>query len=691
MNFKIEGAGFQSFRDRFEFDFSNRGLLAIQGDNRLSSSSDSNGSGKSSLIEALLWGLFEQTLRDIPVDSVINNDLGKDCWVKVTTYLDNGDVLEVNRGRKHKTLKNGVILTLNGGDITKGTVAESNREIEAILGCDFKTFSSSVYFNGTSAIKPFPLIGDKAIKQVIESALGVEIFDRMADGLASRRSAAKVKAMDAEMAFKLADGRLATIVEGIEQSTEAVKAWDAAQRHKIDDIKDQLDRLPPAVDVESMKASAEIALKEHAAAKDELDRLTAVERTIGGSASPGALLAAVSATSAQLQIAEALLADLQQDGKVNAMAGSDPTMQGSIATIRSIDAELKTLTASTDSCPTCGQDISDPTVLRRHQETLEARKADSLAAARRRATELHGLLAQQIEQARTAIVALTAQRDQNQAAYEAADGHQKDLAQAQYDRAAAAIRVGELQATLTDLTTRLHHAQIQAQTRLQVEQRLLDAVAEVNPHLGILATQNANFGSSKSMMEEAAKTQAEAATKLRQIETLATLFGPKGLRINVIEAATPIINERANHYASTIADGEIKISLETFSTNAKGERMERFTVGAELINKAVKGGKTYREFSTGERRKVDVAVALAFSDLIGARTSKPINVWAADELTQGLDSSAVARVVDVLREIAARRGTAMIISHEPITDLIPNAVVVIKDANGSRIEKLRWM
>ena len=190
MHFKIEGGGFQSFRDRFEFDFSNRGLLAIQGDNRLSSSSDSNGSGKSSLIEALLWGLFEQTLREIPVDSVINNDLGKDCWVKVTTYLDNGDVLEVNRGRKHKTLKNGVILTLNGGDITKGTVAESNREIETILGCDFKTFASSVYFNGTSAIKPFPLIGDKAIKQVIESALGVEIFDRMADGLSGRRSAA---------------------------------------------------------------------------------------------------------------------------------------------------------------------------------------------------------------------------------------------------------------------------------------------------------------------------------------------------------------------------------------------------------------------------------------------------------------------------------------------------------------------
>lgn len=691
MHFKIEGGGFQSFRDRFEFDFSNRGLLAIQGDNRLSSSSDSNGSGKSSLIEALLWGLFEQTLREIPVDSVINNDLGKDCWVKVTTYLDNGDVLEVNRGRKHKTLKNGVILTLNGGDITKGTVAESNREIETILGCDFKTFASSVYFNGTSAIKPFPLIGDKAIKQVIESALGVEIFDRMADGLTSRRSAAKVKAMDADMALKLAAAKVVTLTTGIEQSSEAVKAWDAAQKHKIDEVRDQLGRLPPPVDLAPMKAAAEHAIAEHTAAKEDHQNLATVARSASAAASPAALLGAVSTASAQLQMAEAGLADLQQDGKANAMASSDPTMQGAIATIRAVDAELKTLSASTSSCPTCGQDVSDPTALKRHQSVLEARKADSLAGARRRATELHGLLAQQIAQARAAIATLTAQRDQAQAAYDAADTQQSALTQAQAAQAAAAIKVGELQAKVTELTTHVHQAQLQAQARSEAERRLNDAVAEINPHLATLRAHGAAHATAKAEEEAAVEKQQEAATQLRRVETLATLFGPKGLRISVIEAATPIINERANHYAGTICDGEIKISLETFSTNAKGERVERFTVGAELINKAVKGGKTYRELSTGERRKVDTAVALAFSDLIGARTSKPINVWAADELTQGLDSSAVARVVDVLREIAARRGTAMIISHEPITDLIPNAVVVIKDTAGSRIEKLRWM
>ena len=39
-----------------------------------------------------------------------------------------------------------------------------------------------------------------------------------------------------------------------------------------------------------------------------------------------------------------------------------------------------------------------------HQAVLEARKAGSLAAARQRATELHGQLAQQIAQARAAIV-----------------------------------------------------------------------------------------------------------------------------------------------------------------------------------------------------------------------------------------------------------------------------------------------
>ncbi|MGK7831140.1 AAA family ATPase, partial [Acinetobacter baumannii] len=67
-------------------DLANRGLLLVQGENKDNSSADSNGSGKSSIVDALCWCLYGTTARDVTGDLVINKTAKKDCAVELTIH-----------------------------------------------------------------------------------------------------------------------------------------------------------------------------------------------------------------------------------------------------------------------------------------------------------------------------------------------------------------------------------------------------------------------------------------------------------------------------------------------------------------------------------------------------------------------------------------------------------------------------
>jgi DNA repair exonuclease SbcCD ATPase subunit len=62
-----------SFYGEHSFDFSNRGLELILGENQDAPRANSNGSGKSTLPDALDWCLYGVTPRDDHADSVVND------------------------------------------------------------------------------------------------------------------------------------------------------------------------------------------------------------------------------------------------------------------------------------------------------------------------------------------------------------------------------------------------------------------------------------------------------------------------------------------------------------------------------------------------------------------------------------------------------------------------------------------
>ena len=96
---EIQSVGIRNFLIIGEVDavLSGRGLTRIAGENLDDTTSSSNGSGKSCIIEAVYWCLFGDTLRDIKAaDGVVNNTVKKDCSV-VVQMLDGDTKYRVER------------------------------------------------------------------------------------------------------------------------------------------------------------------------------------------------------------------------------------------------------------------------------------------------------------------------------------------------------------------------------------------------------------------------------------------------------------------------------------------------------------------------------------------------------------------------------------------------------------------
>ena len=136
---KINSVSIQNFYSiqNIEVVFDNfRGIVIVKGKNL--DTGGSNGSGKSALFEAVVWGLFGKTIRKSNEDALVNNVAKKKCSV---TVIVNDNIL-ITRGRKPSKLE----LSVDDKLLTKSTMQETQTYIEQLLNTNYKVFMASMVF-----------------------------------------------------------------------------------------------------------------------------------------------------------------------------------------------------------------------------------------------------------------------------------------------------------------------------------------------------------------------------------------------------------------------------------------------------------------------------------------------------------------------------------------------------------------
>lgn len=184
---KVKINNFYSFKEA-EIDFSNyNGVVRITGINK--DSAGSNGAGKSTIFEAITWGIFGKTIRKSTEDALVNFKYNTNCFVELELHKNGVGDIKIYRSKRPTSLT----LMINGEAHTKANATETQKYIEQIIESDYKSFLAAIVF-GQHSDTSFLECSPEEKRAIIRNCFNL-------DDLFSKRNAVKEikSAVTAEM------------------------------------------------------------------------------------------------------------------------------------------------------------------------------------------------------------------------------------------------------------------------------------------------------------------------------------------------------------------------------------------------------------------------------------------------------------------------------------------------------------
>ena len=188
-----------------------------------------NGSGKSTVLDALTFGLFGKAFRNIKKDQLINSVNERDC--KVEVYFDIGKrKYLIIRGIKPGRFE----IYCNGKMINQDASARDYQKHleENILKLNYRSFTQVVIL-GSSSFVPFMQLTPAARREVVEEILDIKIFSMMNRVLKWKIKDMKEKQESVKQQFVMTDTKICMTSDHIEYTKGKSKESKTALEKKI--------------------------------------------------------------------------------------------------------------------------------------------------------------------------------------------------------------------------------------------------------------------------------------------------------------------------------------------------------------------------------------------------------------------------------------------------------------------------
>jgi DNA repair exonuclease SbcCD ATPase subunit len=613
-----------------------RGLVLVTGGNLDSSAFDSNGSGKSTLFEAIVWCLWGTTLRGLKADEVLprwinpqvrkSNRSGpwakrkakfKGCLVELEIEdEETGVQYLVRRTRSHPVYRSDLYLEADGKDIRGHSVSDTQSKLDSILDIDLQTFSNSVLFGQglTKKLRKFSEMTDAEQKDVLELVLGLQQIAG-----AGKRARASLS----ECKKNLAIGTL--------RYNQHVERRDLAR--------DELYRLEEVhANFEEQRAKElNVLLKRRSGLQ------VAEENTWGKIPEVGILLADMDKLKARAEVQTKNMNSCEDSifalkAKVGPQIKAGEDRLGELRGERnSLRAQIKKMMKGEGVCPSCRQPATKEH-LSEERSNLTKEVADL--------TERIDALSSKLDEVEDRLIA---QVDDLEETRSAAQGKATYLLNEKQTLKLELHSINVVYDELTSHAKSLSHVEDDIEKTKTKSSGLEHVLTQMRNGLAVL---------NKEAVQLKAQITRET-IESQKIEFWVEAFGTGGIRSLVLDGVVPFLNERANRYASILTDDEITVEFNTQTKLKNGEWRDKFQVLPHNKN----GALSYAGNSGGERRRIDVSVALALCDLVASRAKKKFNILLLDEVFENLDESGVQAVMALLSLLEKERESIFVITH----------------------------
>ena len=316
-------------------DLDNQELTLILGDNLdLGGDGARNGTGKTTLIQAVSYALYGVPLNNIKANNLINRTNGKGMLVTLD-FEANGVEYRIERGRKPNGMKFFINGTEEEDNEAQGENKETQKLIEDIMGMSSIMFRNIVALNTYS--QPFLSMTQGQQRDIIEQLLGITLLSEKAEKIKIKIKANKEEIQQEEFKVQAVEEANKRIEEQIDSLRKRARLWDNKTAEDINTLKNQIIRL------EELDIDAEL---------------------LGHN---------------QLTVYNALVKDHADIDKLITRTNNDVVREAKA--VSKFEKELDVL--KTNKCHTCGQDFHDDV----HTQVL-ADKEESLIEHTKHLTEL---------------------------------------------------------------------------------------------------------------------------------------------------------------------------------------------------------------------------------------------------------------------------------------------------------------
>lgn len=636
--------------------FDKEGFILIDAENhRIEDNSNSNGSGKSSIFEALIWAITGETIRG---HKTIYNKYVTDpkalCEVRVDFEFKehSWQILRIKNATGSQQLaitKDGVLLPAKG-------LRDAEETLEKQLPELTMKFLGSTVILGQGLPQRFTNNSPAGRKAVLEELSNADfMIMHVKDNIQRRKT-------KLESELEITRERIAAAIAKIQVNTTNLERLQSqlTSLEEFDLVKagEQLAQL----EVEGKKLNEILAERVELYKRKEAAYLESKQEEYSIAAQIASYTSEIRQKCEEKK--NSILKEIYIEIDANLQKCSEES-EGISEELRKIRESLehKKAIVSGGFCKTCGQRLQGIS-----QEEIDAAKAEIPSL-----EEDVKCFEKKLSTMKMLISDLRTKRQTEQQRVEAEVNVEKDLEisakKAEFDAKLNEIRKMEDELRLAYMSAKRDSEGTQeALSNKRTEYRVLKE--KIQMHEKTVETVKSDIHRCK---EDILKSESDRSSQEALRDNLQE-------RIKVISS---MMTFASRDFRGILLEGiisQLDSILHSYAEKVYGSPLTKFVQDGNAISISF-DGKEYEALSGGEKQRLDVLIQLSLRDLIVQTSGIETNILAFDEIFDALDATGCEAVMDVLIELGKQ---TFVITHRSKELSIPfdSTITVVKESNG---------
>jgi DNA repair exonuclease SbcCD ATPase subunit len=646
-----------------EINFEQHGnIVCIKGKNLDVNNEDgeaaSNGSGKSSIPEIIVYALYGKTIKKpkkLSHSNIINNKTDKPLMVEFrwddyrlvrTRDASNKGTLRLWRSSEDVWNKK--------TEITSSGLPATQKEIEKIIGLTYESFINIFIFSDDNTL-PFLECDGPTKREIIENILSLEKYRNYSQSAKDLLKITKDKIRDLTKEYELLISQQESATSRISQIEKQEKDWHDARKKELDnllaDIKKKRDEL------EQSKTGA--ALAEY---QDSQEQIVELKQKIPSLEEEKVRLSElIVETTSKIELFDKRLETAEKEFK--SVEGEYEASEEIVKINQKIIQDIAKKTNK--ECPYCFSFIEESNF-----EKI-------------------------IENAETILQSQMPACDELREKYEGAKNQKVSLAELKKKidlgivefktrLSKVNLEISNVYCEITklskrekpdsDVTNLLLCEQIESLKKQSLEKQ--DQLNGATPFEDIKQTAITDLTQKVKDCDNKKEEIKKFEKEVSYYEFWVKAFGDSGIRKYIIDGIIPTLNDRIEYWLQFLIDNKIKLTF----NNELEETIDRYPFSGRPY--------VYHGMSGGQRRRLNLTVAAAWAFISALNSGASPSVIFLDEVTMNMDIIGIQGIYRMICELAKEKQVFVIDHNETLLQMLNGCDTIYLEMNDEVSKKM---